>query len=326
MGCSFNRKGLMKKKLIVIGYTTDYSMLDINALRDEYTVYHVKLPDSLRSILLRVKNISPKVFNKLLFIYYRLKLKGINADYLICDDNLISLNLLIIFDENEKFKNIAVVLRNIIKDTSVLKLLSERNFDIFSFDYDNCLKFGLKFYNQYCSGYDFLINNVYKEKVEYDFYFLGLDKGRRNILDGLSTKIGSYRCLIDIKQRPNVLHKVLRLHKKNKTYEYVSYNEHLKRILRSRIIIDIVQQGQSGLTMRALEAQVAKKKLITNNIYIKSEEFYNPDNIMVINDGDEINNNDLEVFLSSPFVEIDDHVIASYSPRSVYKRMLNDEF
>ena len=64
----------------------------------------------------------------------------------------------------------------------------------------------------------------------------------------------------------------------------------------TRIIVDIVQGNQSGLSFRVFEAIALEKKIITNNPNIKNYNFYNPNNILVIDD---------ELQFDTPFFETD---------------------
>lgn len=56
----------------------------------------------------------------------------------------------------------------------------------------------------------------------------------------------------------------------------------LELIGRSKILIDIHHPGQTGLTMRTIECLGARKKLITTNPDVQTYDFYNPDNILVV--------------------------------------------
>ena len=74
------------------------------------------------------------------------------------------------------------------------------------------------------------------------------------------------------------------------------YYEYLKQIENSRIICEVVQKGQSGLTVRALEALFFEKKLITNNESIIEFDFYDSNNIFIFRDT--TSENDIKNFLS----------------------------
>jgi len=50
----------------------------------------------------------------------------------------------------------------------------------------------------------------------------------------------------------------------------------------SEILLDLVREGQNGLSFRIFEAMALQKKLITTNVNIKDYDFYNPNNILII--------------------------------------------
>lgn len=59
-------------------------------------------------------------------------------------------------------------------------------------------------------------------------------------------------------------------------------NSLLELYRKSRTVIDIQHPKQTGLTMRCIETVGAKRKLITTNPHIKEYDFYNKNNILVI--------------------------------------------
>jgi hypothetical protein len=81
--------------------------------------------------------------------------------------------------------------------------------------------------------------------------------------------------------------------------------------------LDIVSKGQTGLTLRPLEALYAEKKLITNDINIKTYDFYNPNNIFVLEDNnfDKIND-----FLNKNYQTVDDKITEKYQFSNWIKR------
>ncbi len=54
---------------------------------------------------------------------------------------------------------------------------------------------------------------------------------------------------------------------------------------KSKVILDIQHPKQTGLTMRTIEVLGLKKKMITTNGFVKTYDFYDPDNIFVIDRG-----------------------------------------
>lgn len=79
---------------------------------------------------------------------------------------------------------------------------------------------------------------------------------------------------------------------------------------KSRSIVDIQHPKQTGLTMRTVEMLGMKKKLITTNTDIVNYDFYNPNNILII---------DREkpkidfVFLNTSYQNVDEHIYEKYS-------------
>lgn len=74
-------------------------------------------------------------------------------------------------------------------------------------------------------------------------------------------------------------------------------------------MIDIQRDDQIGLSFRVFEALGYRKKLITTNIDIVNYDFYNPQNILVLDP------NNIEIpksFVESPYEDVPDHILAPY--------------
>ncbi len=87
----------------------------------------------------------------------------------------------------------------------------------------------------------------------------------------------------------------------------------------SRCVLDSAQSGQTGLTIRVLEALGAGKKLITTNEDVKNYDFYRPENIYIY-DGDIDMSSP---FFTEPYREIDDVIYEKYSLRSWLEELLS---
>lgn len=77
----------------------------------------------------------------------------------------------------------------------------------------------------------------------------------------------------------------------------------------TKTVIDIESPGQKGLTMRTIEMMGLKKKLITTNRDIVNYDFFDPNNICVIDREEPIV---LESFMKSPYKEIPHQVYWRY--------------
>lgn len=89
-------------------------------------------------------------------------------------------------------------------------------------------------------------------------------------------------------------------------------------IIKSRCILDSPQAGQTGLTIRVLEALGAKKKLITTNEDVRNYDFYRPENIYVYKDEFDLT----DIFFSSEYCEIESEIYENYSLRSWLKKII----
>ncbi len=93
-------------------------------------------------------------------------------------------------------------------------------------------------------------------------------------------------------------------------FDPISQNEITERIAQSKVIIDIQHPEQSGLTNRTFEALGAHKKLITTNPNIKSYDFYNPQNIYIIDRNNPILD---EEFLNGAYQKPSDRIYQKYT-------------
>lgn len=149
------------------------------------------------------------------------------------------------------------------KDT-VPCLTKDDKIECWSFDEDDCKKYNMRKNAQYYYEQDKEKN----EKVEYDVYYVGHDKGRKEIIE----KIKSQLLLQGLRVKFDLL---------RDTDPIIPYSEVQTRIRKAKAILEVNQKGQVGCTLRALEALFFRKKLITTNLNIQKEDFYNPENIFI---------------------------------------------
>ncbi|MBM6727493.1 hypothetical protein [Megamonas funiformis] len=191
------------------------------------------------------------------------------------------------------------------------------NFTISSFDKNDCIKYKLKYNNQ--TTYRYNLANV---KLEFDTFFCGREKGRINYLIELNDLLNNVMinskiiiCLTkknDFKNNTNIENERLSLlcNKFEIIHSKIDYKEILNYINKSKCLIDIVQNGQCGLSWRALEAMFYRKKLITNFKDIKEYDFYKKDNIFIIGE-DDLNN--IKNFVNTGYVDIPENIIKKYT-------------
>lgn len=106
-------------------------------------------------------------------------------------------------------------------------------------------------------------------------------------------------------------------------FSFTSLNQSqlLDKILKSNVIIDIEHQGQVGLTMRTIEAIGCQKKLLTTNKSIKEYDFYNENNIRIID------RNKIKIdkdFFLTPYQQLDKNIYEKYSLQSWIKTIFSE--
>lgn len=179
---------------------------------------------------------------------------------------------------------------------------------VFSFDHADCLKFKLE-YAPIVYSKDVLVelekDNC--QKLEYDLFFLGLQKDRYEHLMYIYNKYfkGKLKCkIIIIGKEDSAVDSDFNFSRKRYSYE-----QYLQFVKKSKAILDIPQEGQDGLTLRNVESIFLKKKLITTKLNIEKYDFYNPRNIFIIGKDDPQN---LKSFIESEYIELDENIKKKY--------------
>ena len=174
-----------------------------------------------------------------------------------------------------------------------ISFIKSLGYQIYTFDPKDASRYKIHFHNQF--GRMLPVNNNYE--LKYDCYFLGKRKKRENLCNKIE----------------NILHQMgfknLFIHVSSSN-DIIPYAENIKYVFQSKCIIDIVQPGQTGLTLRPLEALFYKKKLITTNIEIQNYDFYKQENIFIWGK-DSIS--DLPAFLASPYKEVSNNIVLRYT-------------
>ena len=148
---------------------------------------------------------------------------------------------------------------------------------IVSFDYNDCDKYQMIYHPLVYSDIREKITE-YKEKS--DIYFCGAEKNR------LGTILEAYNVFQDLGFKCDFTvitnnYKLLNDYSGGIHFcRSFSYHENLQHIKSCKAMIEIMQKGGSGYTIRALECIAFNKKLITNNSYINRATFYDNNNFM----------------------------------------------
>ena len=176
-------------------------------------------------------------------------------------------------------------------------------------------RYGGTFYNPHLLK---LTEKENRESKQTDVLFVGTDKGRKiyvNELENILTNEG-------IKCDFRIVDNFKSLFYTGYSRE-VSYLDLCKLICNSKAILDVVQEGQYGLTLRIMEAILFGKKVITTNKYLATDEdFSSNENIYIL---DKYNFRGLKSFILKPVIPYSENLKQKYSFYSWMERLLKKQ-
>ncbi len=276
-----------QQKICFLGFYPDYEYLFFREINDanldisffnpkdvtDKKLWFNKLPRFIKNTLQKqlIKNHIKKSTNTIfIFNEHRLVLQAV-LSYL--KDTI-----------NPNFKGV-LLLRNPLNNNHKVKLLlpslEKHDINIFTFDSVDAKKFGYKIYPQFASR----LSQVLDTTVTYDFSFVGRDKGRGEMLNDLKNQLEymGYRCNFDIRSA---------------NQSNISYIDYLKISLSAKCMIEVLQDNQSGMTLRAIEAILYGRKLLTNNPNIENEQLYDESDILLYQST--LNHEKIHRFMNTP--------------------------
>lgn len=229
------------------------------------------------------------------------KIKDIHADDSILFWDICYFDLISGICSLTKSKNIKVFFWNSIEKVKSLKgnlrlkriKKMKKQVEFLTFDFLDAKKYGFKIANQICYDPDKYSVET-KHLKDSDVYFVGLDKGRYEILNSIYENITSLGFSCDF----NIVRDKFSPVKINPSFGLsgLTFEDNIAHINKTKTLLEIVKENQTGLTMRVLESLCFKKKLITNNKSIENYEFYSPKNIFILG-----KDKNLETFLQGDF-------------------------
>jgi hypothetical protein len=287
----------------------------ISALKQKkHIVHHINIYD----IKYKYPNIKSKIYNFVLKTFFSKNIKNIyygneilkkiqeNGEIqdliLTIKGDFIDPKKIFEFKKYTK-KSIAFFNDSITRCPKIKKVLSSFD-EVYSFEKDDCNKFNLKF----ITNWIYPIQNRENKKEKYQVFNISSRDKRLPVI----SKIGS------ILKKLNITYRLIIFDKKNKikdpNIEYTAIQIPLAEvndyIHNAQVLLDINRIGQKGLTFRVFESLELEKKLITTNPDIKNYDFYNPNNILII---DEKNPNIPLEFFSNEYQKIPEDILKNYT-------------
>lgn len=174
--------------------------------------------------------------------------------------------------------------------------------EVWSFDEKDCERYGMRKNVQF-----YYPMAAVNKDILYDAMFVGLDKGRTKLLGQICDMLRKngftvYTYVPRYKKEKG--------HPEQKILKPMKYTDVISLVIQSGCIIDIPKSGQTGMTLRVLEALFYSKKLITTNKNISNAEFYNPANIFI---WDNPSDDEVQKFFSLPVESVAKEILNRYT-------------
>ena len=194
--------------------------------------------------------------------------------------------------------------------------VSGKDCEKWSFDQGDCEIYNMKYNTQYY----FATYQLPTTKVVTDVCYLGTDGGRKEKLIALQKQLEEHNITTDFRI---LVQNIPDTPEKGITYftEKVDYIDNLRQIGQSKAIVEILREGQSGQTLRPLEAMFHKKKLITNDLQIVEYDYYCPENIFVLGLDDMQR---MPEFLNTAYREQPPHIRNKYECKAWLERFYKE--
>ena len=191
-----------------------------------------------------------------------------------------------------------------------------KHFDtVFSYEKRDCKQYGFEFITNFIPVSS--SNNCSPSDTVLDFFNVcSLDTRFKNleaIAKALEEKNLNYEFLVFSKKSKNSVHiKFI-----SKKLESASVHQKLSQ---TRGLVDIQRADQQGLSFRVFESLGYRKKLITTNADVVNYDFYNENNILIVNP----KNIEIPIhFVESDYVDIPSAILQKYEPAGWIRKIFN---
>ncbi len=128
-----------------------------------------------------------------------------------------------------------------------------------------------------------------KRLKKYDILFVASYKPNRlefvkKILPQITSNGLSYRIFIKTSILMLLLKPSLWKFRKLMIFKPLSYNEMMANLAEARVMIDVAEKNQDGLTTRPFEALAVNTKIMSTNPYLKDYDFYDDNNVQIVDE------------------------------------------
>lgn len=180
-------------------------------------------------------------------------------------------------------------------------------FDLqFSYDVGDSKKYNMIHFDEIESKVDI---SIAKDYPLYDVFFAGAAKDRLpfliKIYDYLEKNgITPFFYITNVNKQDQIVRRGITYSEKN-----MKYSDMLYKTVNSKVVLEVNQGCVDGFTSRFLEAVLYNKKLLTNNVAVKNNDYYNEEYINIFSNPEDIN---VDFILQDK--EVDYHYKNEFSP------------
>ncbi|MFV0560755.1 MAG: oligosaccharide biosynthesis protein Alg14 [Enterococcus sp.] len=151
---------------------------------------------------------------------------------------------------------------------------------------------------------------IHDTPISYDIFFGATNNGRKEKAMELKKKFQE----LGLRAYYHIL-----MARGNEQPGYLPYNEYVEIVAQTRGILELLREGQQGVTLRTFESLFFQKKLITANEALLHYRFYDPKNIFLIQ---EHTLDELPEFLNQPVQETPSDVLEFFDVASWARRFV----
>lgn len=186
----------------------------------------------------------------------------------------------------DKFPSARFVLyyQDLLSTYKKLDIEAERHlFDlIISYDYGDSEKYGIEFHPTPMSVVSVVENSSIEES---DVYFCGYAKSRYRVVHQLYKQLtdSGLKCDFNLLHMPEGAERLEGINYITKGFDYML---NLQHVLKSKCILEVMQDGADGFTPRLWESIVYNRHLLTNNKLLFSSSFFQEKSMHMIGSED----------------------------------------
>lgn len=192
--------------------------------------------------------------------------------------------------------------------------LEKKYFDkISSYSKEDCIKYSLKYLPNFYVETD-------KLEIENDIYTIMSDKSKKKLLENIYQECKEKLIKVNLNlvvYDDNIESQYINILRKG-----ITVKKMLENVKKSKCILEINREINRGYTFRTFDAIGLKKKLITTNKNIIKEDFYNSNNILILNEN---NINIPKDFIDSAYEDLPKEIYEKYNLENWVKQLMNIE-